>query len=329
MATAGEGAAEHLDDGRPAASAEPVCRGVPHYRERSCEIVDGADERREKEHLFAVVEAAERHSTRVEIVAVVYDKARLAIRPDLHREAGNFSRLRLLEVVQHGRLHGLACVGAYGDEGREVGKAGVGRGRNISAQAAAHAERVRRDEPYLLKLLANVLYWVVLRQIAHGVGEGELGVVYRALAQGLRSGMVVAARARKHLLLAGGDLFVEYLRLASRAAHCDGVGQFREVVGGDGDREARGIGRGDPRTRESGGVFVARGHQEKLEGVERKGLRRADIPFNDGNAVVEGERAPFAYLEVLKLETSDHFTMRRCSRRWKPELRLRRRMLRG
>ena len=113
-------------------------------------------------------------------------------------------------------------------------------------------------------------------------------------------------------------MFVEYLRLASCAAHGDGVGKLGKVVGGDGDRKARGIGRGDPRTGESGGVFVARGHQKKLERIEGKGLRSADVALDDGDAVVERERAALAYLEVLKLETGDHFPMRRCSRRWRP-----------
>lgn len=267
MSAAGEGAAEHLYDCRATTSAEPVGRGVPHYGKRGGEIVHGADERREEEHLFAVVQAAERHSGKVEVVAVVHDKAGLAVRPDGHREAGDLRRVRLLEVVQHGVLHRLACVGSDGDEGREVGKACVGRGRDIAAKAAAHSESVRRDEPYLLKLLANVLYGVVLRQIAHGVGEGKLRVAYLPPVEARRAGMIVAAHTRQYLLLAGGDLFVEYLRLAACPAHGDGVGQLREVVGCEGDRKARRGGRGDPRTRKSGGIFVARGHQEKLEGV--------------------------------------------------------------
>ena len=299
MAAAGEGAAEHLHNRRAATRAEPVGRGVPHYGKRGGEIVHGADECREEEHLFTVVKAAERHSLGVEVVAVVDDQAGLAVRADLHRKASNLRRLRLLEIVQHGRLHCLAGVRTKRDEGREVGEAGVGRGRNITAQAAAHTESIRRDKPHLLKLLAHVLNGVVLRQIAHGVGEGDLGVVYAPTVEACGAGMVVAAHARQDLLLSGGNLFVEYLRLASCAAHGDGIGKLREVVGGDRDREARRGGRGDPGTGERGGVFVARGHQKKLECVKRKSLRCADIAFNDGDAVVEGERTPLAYLEVL------------------------------
>lgn len=89
MAAAGEGAAEHLYDRRAAARAEPVGRGVPHYGKRGGEIVHGADERREEEHLFAVVEAAERNTGKVEVVAMMHDKAGFVVLPDCHREASN------------------------------------------------------------------------------------------------------------------------------------------------------------------------------------------------------------------------------------------------
>ena len=226
-------------------------------------------------------------------------EAWLAVRPDLHRKACNLRRLRLLEIVQHGRLHCLAGVRTKRNEGREVGEAGVGRGRIVAAKAAAHPECVRRDEPYLLELLADILNGVVLRQVAHGIGERDLCVVYGATVEARGAGMVVAASASKNLLLSGGNLFVEYLRLGSGAAHGDGIGKLREVVCGDRDGEARRGGGGDPRTGERGGVFVARGHQEKLESIERKGLRCADVAFNDGDAVIEGERTPLADLEVL------------------------------
>lgn len=203
MATAGEGAAEHLDDRSAATRAEPVCRGIPHDGKRNGVFVDGADERREEEHLFAVVETAERNTGKVEVVAMMHNKAGFVVLPDCHREASNLRGVRLPEIVQHRKFHSLACVGADGDEGCEMGKACVCGGGDFAAKAAAHAVCIRRDEPHLLKLFAYILYGVVLRQVAHCIGEGDLGVVYAPTVEACSSGMVVAAHARKHLLLTG------------------------------------------------------------------------------------------------------------------------------
>ena len=54
-------------------------------------------------------------------------------------------------------------------------------------------------------------------------------------------------------------------------------------------------------------ICISNTRPEKLERIKGKSLRRADVAFNDRDAVIEGERAPLAYLEVLKLECCYHF----------------------